>query len=661
MDQPKLTGRIMIPTTVFTGFEWPAAASVVRYAFASVAIFLTLAVSPFNAFADENAQINAADLAKVKQFEKLRIAAVNKVIGSVIAIYGEERQGGGSGVIIDPSGIGLTNHHVIQGAGVRGWGGLADGKLYRWELIGTDPGGDVAIIQMKGKDEFPFSTLADSDKVSVGDWSLAMGNPFVLTEDQAPTVTLGIVSGVKRYQWGAGQNQLVYGNCIQTDSSINPGNSGGPLFNLAGQVIGINGRGSFKERGRVNVGLGYAISANQIKNFIPDLLATKLVEHGTLDANFEDRQGKVVCSNVYEDAKLYKLGVRPGDELLEFEGEPIETAHEFTNLICTLPEDWPAALKIRKKKDGKELSVHTRLYGLPYAKPQKPQIPPNQEEPTPEQKKQIERALEMVELLAATPGKIRMAKVNQTYASQIVRKLQSASSWKKVKSNANQQIWQITDKVSDSAGQQVGTQTIRLNQNGQFEIESDIDGEKKALYWDGKKLSDLIDNDSRSLVEAKLDPAAVQAFGMIAANALCDLDFLGGMVLDGSDKAQNRQSYRLKTLDEDDDPFFIWVNMYDENGNDDVRLMKAGADRDCAREEGGVTFHDWKGEDGFRYPSRRNLIKGLGEITYRTFATTQIEQRQMEWPTFEQLKKGLADNESDSAAADQNLQDGGEQ
>ena len=198
--------------------------------------------------------LTSAQFELVKKVEQNRIAAIEKVIGSVIAIYDDHRQGGGSGVIIDPSGIALTNHHVAMGAGVKGWGGLADGKMYRWELVGTDPGGDVAIIQMSGDDEFPSTPLGNSDEVQVGDWALAMGNPFVLTEDQKPTVTLGIVSGVKRYQYGAGQNQLVYGNCIQVDSSINPGNSGGPLFNMNGEVIGINGRGSFQDRGRVRVG-----------------------------------------------------------------------------------------------------------------------------------------------------------------------------------------------------------------------------------------------------------------------------------------------------------------------------------------------------------------------------------------------------------------------
>jgi len=281
---------------------------------------VALLVLVFWAFpAAANDDLSPSELASVKAFEQQRIDAIDQVIGSVVAIYDEDRKGGGSGVIIDASGLALTNHHVIMGAGIEGWGGLADGKMYKWKLIGTDPGGDVSLIQMEGLEEFPFTPLGDSDGVQVGDWAMAMGNPFILTEDQSPTVTLGIVSGVKRYQPGAGLNQLVYGNCIQVDSSINPGNSGGPLFNLNGEVIGINGRGSFKERGRVNVGLGYAISANQIKNFIPDLLATKLVEHATLDASFSDRGGKVVCSKINLDAPVAQAGLKLGDELVEFE------------------------------------------------------------------------------------------------------------------------------------------------------------------------------------------------------------------------------------------------------------------------------------------------------------------------------------------------------
>src|SRR5262249_27790808 len=146
--------------------------------------------------------ITTKDLALVKQAEKARIAAIDKAYPTVVAIYGNDRGGGGSGVLYDSAGFALTNHHVVAAAGKDGWAGLADGKLYRWKLIGTDPGGDVAIIRLEGQDKFPTAALANSDHVRVGDFAMAMGNPFVLAEDQRPTVTLGIVSGVKRFQPG---------------------------------------------------------------------------------------------------------------------------------------------------------------------------------------------------------------------------------------------------------------------------------------------------------------------------------------------------------------------------------------------------------------------------------------------------------------------------
>ncbi|MEC9092438.1 MAG: trypsin-like peptidase domain-containing protein, partial [Planctomycetota bacterium] len=361
--------------------------------------------------------LNDKEMDLILAAEKARIDAIKKVMGSVVSIYGEIRGGGGSGVIFDPSGLALTNHHVVAGAGVSGWGGIADGKLYKWRLVGTDPGGDVAIIKLEGRQDFPYSPLGNSDEVQVGDWAIAMGNPFVLTEDQKPTVTLGIVSGIERYQPGAGGNQLVYGNCIQVDSSINPGNSGGPLFNLQGEVIGINGRGSFLARGRVNVGLGYAISANQIKNFIPDLMATKLVEHGTLDVRFGVRQGKVVCDAMYNaGVEIVNQGLELGDELLEFEGCKIKSNDQFTNLISMLPETWPANVVFRKP-DGTIKDVYVRLVGLPYKKraPRSRPVPPPRQEkgeggkkgPTPEQKRAAERQKAMAKVMLTQAGTIR--------------------------------------------------------------------------------------------------------------------------------------------------------------------------------------------------------------------------------------------------------------
>ncbi|RIK78711.1 MAG: hypothetical protein DCC68_14660 [Planctomycetota bacterium] len=311
--------------------------------------------------------LSSSELAKVRAAEAARVAAIDRVYGSVVAIFGNDRGGGGSGVLYDGAGYALTNFHVVAGAGTEGWAGLADGKLYRWKLVGMDPGGDVAIIKLEGKDRFPVAPLGNSDGVRVGDFAMAMGNPFVLAEDLRPTVTLGIVSGVKRYQPGeGGATMLVYGNCIQVDSSINPGNSGGPLFDMAGEVIGINGRGSFKERGRVNVGVGYAISIEQIKNFIPELLATKTALHGTLDATFGNRGGKVVCEQINLDAKIAELGMQLGDRLVSFDGEPIEDANEYTNLVTTIPAGWP--VEVVFEHEGKRQAVWLRLPDLPYPK-----------------------------------------------------------------------------------------------------------------------------------------------------------------------------------------------------------------------------------------------------------------------------------------------------
>jgi serine protease Do len=199
-----------------------------------------------------------------------RIAAIKKVHPAVVAVCMPNGDGCGSGVLISDDGYALTNFHVVQPTGPFPTAGLADGVLYNAVVVGIDKVGDVALIKLipkeKGK-KFPFVKLGDSDKVKAGDWSLAMGNPFSLAMDFTPTVTFGLVSGVNRYQPPEGKGLLEYTDCIQIETSINPGNSGGPLFNMQGELIGINGRGSFEKRGRVNSGVGYAISINQIKNF----------------------------------------------------------------------------------------------------------------------------------------------------------------------------------------------------------------------------------------------------------------------------------------------------------------------------------------------------------------------------------------------------------
>ena len=551
--------------------------------------------------------LSLEDRQRVAAIERYRIQAINRVIQSVVAIYDEDRQGGGSGVIIDPSGIVLTNHHVIMGAGVKGWGGLADGKLYRWKLIGTDPGGDLAIIQLEGKSVFPATPLGDSDKVRVGDWALAMGNPFILTEDQAPTVTLGIVSGVKRYQPGAGQNQLVYGNCIQVDSSINPGNSGGPLFNFKGEVIGINGRGSFKERGRVNVGLGYAISANQIKNFIPDLLATKLVEHATLDASFSDRGGKVVCSQLNRDAPVATAGLDLGDELLVFEGEKVKNANQFTNLICTLPEDWPTELLIRKQ-DGTEHQIVVRTLGLPYAKPRVRGGQGGKDEKDPEKKKKLERQRQMVALLSANPGDIRYPEINRGYAQRILER------WKEsVNADSSTGVAKLSGEILEG-GKAQGTQETWLASDGRIRVNQVMDGLLVVYQYDGNSFwqTKAGETTELSLQEAQSRWGFEQALMMGSVFRQKPLDIFGQVLIDGSDKAMGGNAYRFKVVPSEGDAVYCWFSMFDLKGKPKVSLVKSSLERDCLI-GGGSTFASWTQVGPVQLPLKRQKVLGLEE------------------------------------------------
>ena len=582
--------------------------------------------------------LSDSELKLVLDYQQQRITAIDKVVNSVVAIYDEDRGGGGSGVVITPTGITLTNHHVIIGAGVEGWGGMAGDKMYRWKLIGTDPGGDVSLIQMipntaEGEDtdsfQFPFTPLGDSDDVEVGDWAIAMGNPFILTEDQSPTVTLGIVSGVKRYQSGAGQNQLVYGNCIQVDSSINPGNSGGPLFNLSGEVIGINGRGSFQDRGRVNVGLGYAISSNQIKNFIPELSATKLVEHGTLDGNFSDRGGKVVCSTLSVDSPAAKVGLALGDEMLEFEGVAIETANQFTNLICTLPEGWPARLKIRKP-DGTELAMRVRLLGLPYAKPPKPKPAKRKkgdgedpDSPPTEEEKQEQRKLEMVKLLSAKPGTVRNESVNRKYVDEMLSQWQSTFI-----GESKERCWKLEDTITQDDGS-TGPITTWLCADGRFVVETD----SRRWHFDGDDFFQQVLDDPKQSepeimtpVEAKLRFETLQAIALSAGFTEPAFSAMGDILIDGADLCDGVNAWRFVAADLDEDPLYFWITgtMYSV---DKLQLQKCSADLDC--QNGGVMLEKWEAapetfNGGPSLPLIRKKVQGLDEKVLATISNDQM-------------------------------------
>ena len=309
---------------------------------------------PIGALADVDQEVIRA--------EAERIEVVRRASACTIAVFGQDGGGGGSGVVITPDGFALTNFHVAQPSGDAMKCGMDDGNLYDAVIVGVDPTGDVALIKLFGRDDFPVAQMADSDKVRVGDWAFAIGNPFLLATDFTPTVSYGIISGVHRYQYPAG-TLLEYADCIQTDAAINPGNSGGPLFDARGQLIGINGRGSFEKRGRVNVGVGYAISINQIKNFMGYLHSGRIVDHATLGARASsDEDGRVVVVDILESSDAYRRGLRYDDEIVKFGGRTIRTVNGFKNALGIYPKGWRVPLTYRR--DGQTYDVMVRLSGV---------------------------------------------------------------------------------------------------------------------------------------------------------------------------------------------------------------------------------------------------------------------------------------------------------
>ena len=298
----------------------------------------------------------------VRTAEAQRIATVERIAPSVVAIFAPGGKGGGSGVIVSPDGFVVTNFHVVEGAKGFMKCGLNDGQIYDAVICGIDPTGDVAVIQLLGRDDFPAATIGDSDTVQIGDWTFALGNPFLLADDLQPTVTYGMVSGTHRYQYPAG-TFLEYTDCIQVDTSINPGNSGGPLFNEQGELIGINGRISVEKRGRVNVGAGYAISINQVMSFLDHLKSGRVVDHATLGATVSSvSDGSVIIAEILERSNAWQMGLRSGDELISFAGRPIRSVNQFKNILGIYPKGWKLPLSYRREGERHDIAV--RLMAL---------------------------------------------------------------------------------------------------------------------------------------------------------------------------------------------------------------------------------------------------------------------------------------------------------
>jgi S1-C subfamily serine protease len=323
---------------------------------------------------------SATDRARVIAAQSARVETIQRLVPSVVCLFNKgDQAGGGSGVLIDKDGYGLTNFHVVAGMlkDRQGDAGLVGGRLVDMDILGIDPGGDVAMFRIDPKERFNPAPLGDSNELAVGDYTLAMGNPFGLADDYAPTITHGIISGLHRFQAGV-RGALTYTDCIQVDTSINPGNSGGPLFDMSGRLIGINGRIAVEERNRVNVGVGFAISINQVKRFMPMLRAGLVTPHATAGFTVRDQALRVLVDEIEDRAAARTAGLQHGDELIRFAGRDIHSANDFLNILGTLPAEWPVEVVFRR--DGEVRRFNMRLAAVPL--PKLTRDAPNQPRPT---------------------------------------------------------------------------------------------------------------------------------------------------------------------------------------------------------------------------------------------------------------------------------------
>ncbi|MCM8770541.1 MAG: Do family serine endopeptidase, partial [Candidatus Omnitrophica bacterium] len=256
--------------------------------------------------------------------------------------YRSRRIGLGSGTIIDSEGYILTNEHVVANADkitVK----LSDGREFKAEVKGTDPRSDLAIIKINAKN-LPVATLGDSDNLKIGQWAIAIGNPFgFVLENPEPTVTVGVISALHRSLGKVFQRSRDYSDLIQTDAAINPGNSGGPLVNLNGEVIGIN-VAIFTTSGGYE-GVGFAIPINNAKRIIRRLIEGKKVIYGWLGVSVQDLdenlakyfglpdKNGVLVTKVLEGSPAQKAGVKESDVIKKFDQKTINNVKELLAIV----------------------------------------------------------------------------------------------------------------------------------------------------------------------------------------------------------------------------------------------------------------------------------------------------------------------------------------
>jgi serine protease Do len=292
------------------------------------------------------------------------------------------QDGVGSGVIIDGSGIVLTNNHVVQGADtviVH----LADGREFKATDIKTDPHSDLAVLRIQSEKRLPAAFLGNSDELSIGDWVIAIGNPFDLEQ----TVSAGIISGKGRELQAVHRTKF-----LQTDAAINPGNSGGPLVNLTGEVVGINT--AIASNNGYYQGVGFAIPINHAKWVTEQLIQKGSVNRGYLGVKIgllNDELAKqfgvakgqgVVVAEVYPNTPASEAKMQDGDVILKFAGQEVHSPRDVQELVERAPMNKTQPVEV--VRDGKAMTLNIVIQSLPedFGSVPRPRTRAEKEEPS---------------------------------------------------------------------------------------------------------------------------------------------------------------------------------------------------------------------------------------------------------------------------------------
>ncbi len=270
----------------------------------------------------------------------------------------------GTGFVIDKAGFIMTNNHVVEGATkIEVFFGDEEDQAFKAKIVGRDPLSDSALIELIDKPKFPLQEvkLGDSAQMQPGDWVMAIGNPFGL----AHTVSVGVISAVERsFPVADGRFQQV----LQTDAAINPGNSGGPLLNLRGEVIGMNTAIYSDSRASGNIGIGFAMPVNLLRDMLPQLRSGKVTRgrigvgvnavpsSAVQEFGLTSKMGALVTT-VDRKGPAFKAGIEPGDVIIEFNGRPVKNNTELVAMVGSTKPGSTVPLKVMRDRQPKSLNI----------------------------------------------------------------------------------------------------------------------------------------------------------------------------------------------------------------------------------------------------------------------------------------------------------------